>query len=91
MIIPKKSECNVHSYNKDIVSFCKCECPDLIKQLMMTMMMRLMNVLSQRETIAREMQATLDDATEAWGVQVERVEVTKKITFGEIIRIHLKL
>merc|ERR1719394_1212660 len=33
------------------------------------------DILSQRETIAREMQATLDDATEAWGVQVERVEV----------------
>merc|ERR1712200_170452 len=30
---------------------------------------------SQRETIAREMKETLDDATEAWGVQVERVEV----------------
>ena len=33
------------------------------------------DILSQRETIAREMQSTLDDATEAWGVQVERVEV----------------
>ena len=64
---------------------------DILSQEMMTMMMSLMNVLSQRETIAREMQATLDDATEAWGVQVERVEVTKKFTFGEIFRICLKL
>ena len=64
---------------------------DILSQVMMTMMMCIMNILSQRETIAREMQSTLDDATEAWGVQVERVEVTKKFTFGEIIRIHLKL
>jgi len=33
------------------------------------------DILSQRETIAREMQANLDDATGAWGVKVERVEV----------------
>ena len=52
---------------------------DILSQVMMTMMMCIMNVLSQRETIAREMQSTLDDATEAWGVQVERVEVTKKL------------
>ena len=52
---------------------------DILSQVMMTMMMSLMNILSQRETIAREMQSTLDDATEAWGVQVERVEVTKKL------------
>ena len=29
---PKQTECNVNSYNKDTVAFCKCECPDLIKQ-----------------------------------------------------------
>ena len=57
----------------------------------MTMMMCIMNILSQRETIAREMQSTLDDATEAWGVQVERVEVKTKLTFGENVTIHLKL
>ena len=33
--IPKQSECNVNSYNKDTVAFCKCECPDLIKQLIL--------------------------------------------------------
>jgi len=33
------------------------------------------DILSQRETIAREMKSTLDEATEAWGVKVERVEV----------------
>jgi len=33
------------------------------------------DILSQRETIAREMKETLDEATESWGVQVERVEV----------------
>jgi len=32
-------------------------------------------ILSQRESIAKEMQATLDVATEPWGVKVERVEV----------------
>merc|ERR1711892_327296 len=32
-------------------------------------------ILSQREAIAREMKETLDSATEAWGVTVERVEV----------------
>ena len=31
--IPKQSECNVNSYNKDTVAFCKCEWPDLMKQL----------------------------------------------------------
>jgi len=33
------------------------------------------DILSERESIAQEMQATLDEATEPWGVQVERVEV----------------
>merc|ERR1712088_825835 len=33
------------------------------------------DILSQRETIAREMQSTLDDGTRPWGVLVERVEV----------------
>merc|ERR1719216_180406 len=32
-------------------------------------------ILSQRESIAREMRETLDEATEPWGVKVERVEV----------------
>ena len=50
-----------------------------VPKMIMTMMMSLIDILSQRETIAREMQSTLDDATEAWGVQVERVEVTKKL------------
>ncbi|XP_037075879.1 band 7 protein AGAP004871-like [Pollicipes pollicipes] len=35
----------------------------------------LSDVLSQRETIAHLMQSTLDDATDPWGVKVERVEV----------------
>ena len=35
MGIAKKTEYNVNSYNKDIVSFCKCKCPDLIKQLIL--------------------------------------------------------
>ena len=29
---PKQTECKVNSYNKDTEAFCKCECPDLIKQ-----------------------------------------------------------
>merc|ERR1712154_457574 len=33
------------------------------------------DILSQREAIAKEMQATLDEGTEPWGVMVERVEV----------------
>jgi len=37
--------------------------------------MNLGEILSQRENIAREMQTTLDVATEPWGVKVERVEV----------------
>jgi len=35
----------------------------------------LADILSQRETIAHLMQGTLDEATDAWGVKVERVEV----------------
>merc|ERR1719400_2251049 len=37
--------------------------------------MNLGEILSQRESIAREMRETLDEATEPWGVKVERVEV----------------
>merc|ERR1712088_460136 len=37
--------------------------------------MNLGDILSQRESIAREMQNTLDEGTEPWGVMVERVEV----------------
>merc|ERR1712013_508020 len=33
------------------------------------------DILSDRESIASDMQATLDDATDPWGVAVERVEV----------------
>merc|ERR1719382_1273624 len=37
--------------------------------------MNLGDILSQRESIAREMQSTLDETTVEWGVKVERVEV----------------
>ena len=33
------------------------------------------DILSDREQIAGMMQSTLDEATDPWGVQVERVEV----------------
>ena len=33
------------------------------------------DILSEREGIASMMQATLDEATDPWGVKVERVEV----------------
>ena len=33
------------------------------------------DILSERESIAMEMQELLEEATDAWGVQVERVEV----------------
>lgn len=32
-------------------------------------------MLAERESISHHMQAALDDATETWGVKVERVEV----------------
>ena len=32
-------------------------------------------ILSERDSIANDMQTTLDEATEPWGVKVERVEV----------------
>ena len=35
----------------------------------------LADILSERETIAHDMQVSLDEATEPWGVKVERVEV----------------
>jgi len=35
----------------------------------------LSEILSDRETISHSMQMNLDDATEPWGVQVERVEI----------------
>ena len=33
------------------------------------------DILSERESIANMMQSTLDEATDPWGVKVERVEV----------------
>ena len=33
------------------------------------------DILSEREEIASMMQSTLDEATDPWGVKVERVEV----------------
>ncbi|XP_075549523.1 stomatin-like isoform X2 [Dermacentor variabilis] len=35
----------------------------------------LSEILSERETISHTMQANLDEATDAWGVKVERVEI----------------
>lgn len=35
----------------------------------------LAEVLSDRETISHALQQTLDTATDAWGVKVERVEM----------------
>ena len=35
----------------------------------------LVEVLCDRESVAKDMQSTLDDATDPWGVKVERVEV----------------
>jgi len=37
--------------------------------------LQLGEILSQRESIAQEMQSALDEGTEPWGVEVERVEV----------------
>ena len=51
--------------------------------IMMMMMIRnvlgtrnLGDILADREAIAHEMQAGLDEATDSWGVLVERVEVS---------------
>ena len=33
------------------------------------------DILSERESIATEMKQTLDEATDPWGVKVERVEI----------------
>ena len=38
------------------------------------------DILSDRESIALEMQTVLDEGTEPWGVKVERVEVTMIMT-----------
>ena len=35
------------------------------------------DILSEREAIASEMQEGLDEATDPWGVLVERVEVSE--------------
>jgi len=35
----------------------------------------LSEILADRETIAHTMQAALDEATDPWGVKVERVEM----------------
>lgn len=35
----------------------------------------LSEILSERETISNSMQSTLDDATDNWGIRVERVEM----------------
>lgn len=35
----------------------------------------LSDILTQRDVLAKNIQATLDEATERWGVQVERVEI----------------
>ena len=38
------------------------------------------DILSDRESIALEMQTVLDEGTEPWGVKVERVEVISIMT-----------
>ena len=55
----------------------------MMMTLMMIMMIRnvlgtrnLGDILADREAIAHEMQAGLDEATDSWGVLVERVEVS---------------
>jgi len=38
-------------------------------------MKNLSEILTDRENISHSMQATLDEATDPWGVKVERVEM----------------
>ena len=40
------------------------------------------DILSEREAIASEMQEGLDEATDPWGVLVERVEVSESSRKG---------
>ena len=44
------------------------------------------DILSEREAIASEMQEGLDEATDPWGVLVERVEVREEGVEGEVER-----
>ena len=43
----------------------------------------LSEILSERETISHSIKATLDDATDPWGVKVERVEVWVSVTLSK--------
>ena len=36
------------------------------------------DILAERETIAHDMQVSLDEATDPWGVYIERVEVNRE-------------
>ena len=45
------------------------------------------DILSEREAIASEMQEGLDEATDPWGVLVERVEVSSKDNCTKIRKI----
>ena len=38
-------------------------------------MRTLQEILQDKEAIAHQMQETLDDATESWGIKIERVEL----------------
>ena len=42
----------------------------------------LSEILSERESISHMIQSALDDATDTWGVKVERVEMSVLITFS---------
>ncbi|KOB66992.1 Uncharacterized protein OBRU01_20441 [Operophtera brumata] len=49
-------------------------------------------ILSERETISGNMQISLDEATECWGIKVERVEIRaqeKKLLFSYLTTIYL--
>lgn len=41
----------------------------------------LSEILSERESISHMIQSALDDATDTWGVKVERVEMSVLISF----------
>ena len=48
------------------------------------------DILSERESIAHELHELLYEATEPWGVQVERVEVNRRspldLELGEVVK-----
>merc|ERR1711953_659547 len=66
---PMAAVCNVSDYSKST----KLLASTTLRNILGTK--TLAELLSERDTIAHTMQALLDEATDPWGIKVERVEV----------------